>query len=73
MSRQAGRHLLSAKQHLEGSLRMYRSLCGDRDHPEIAATLHELGLLSRQAGNLPAAKQHLETKIAPRLPPRFMN
>ena len=72
-----------AKQHLEKSLRMKRSLHGDRDHPGIAATLHALGQLSRQAGNLAAAKQHLEkslrmkrsvheTEITPTLPRQFM-
>ena len=35
---------------------MKRSLHGDRDHPDIAATLHALGNLSRQAGDLKQAK-----------------
>ena len=39
---------------------MQRSLHGDRDHPGIAATLFALGQLSSQAGDLPAAKKHLE-------------
>ena len=43
--------------HLEESLRMKRSLYGDRDHPDIAATLHALGQVSRAAGDLPEAKQ----------------
>ena len=55
--------LAMAKQHLWESLRMKRSLHGDRDHSDIAATLHELGLLSRQAGDLPLAKQHLEESL----------
>ena len=42
---------------------MKRSLHGDRDHSDIAATLHELGLLSRQAGDLAVAKQHLEESL----------
>ena len=37
---------------------MNRSLHGDRDHPDIAATLDVLGALSRQAGDLNQAKQY---------------
>ena len=39
---------------------MKRSLHGDKDHPGIAATLHALGVVSRQAGDLKGAKQQLE-------------
>ena len=42
---------------------MDRSLHGDRDHPGIAATLHELGAVSQAAGDLPEAKQHLEESL----------
>ena len=42
---------------------MKRSLHGDRDHPDTAATLHELGLVSRQAGDLAQAKQRLEESL----------
>ena len=63
LSLQAG-DLPLAKQHLEESLRMERSLHGDRDHPGIAAALHKLGVLSLQAKDLPAAKQHLEESLA---------
>ena len=36
---------------------------GDKDHPDIAATLHELGLVSRRAGDLKGAKQQLEESL----------
>ena len=42
---------------------MKRSLHRDRDHPNIAATLHELGIVSRDAGDLPEAKLHLEESL----------
>ena len=58
-SRQAG-DVKRAKQQLEESLRMERSLHGDKDHPSIAATLHLLGVVSHKAGDLEGAKQQLE-------------
>jgi hypothetical protein len=42
---------------------MKRSVHRDRDHPSIAATLHELGRVSQAAGDLPEAKQHLEKSL----------
>ena len=36
---------------------MKRSLHREKDHPEIAVTLHSLGVVSRQAGDLKGAKQ----------------
>ena len=36
------------------------SLHGDKDHPDIAATLHELGVVSFQAGDLKGAEQQQE-------------
>jgi tetratricopeptide (TPR) repeat protein len=42
---------------------MERSLHGDRDHPDIAVTLHELGRESQAAGDLPEAKQYLEESL----------
>ena len=62
MSLQAG-DLKQAKQHLDESLRMKRSLHGDRDHPDIAAILHALGQVSLQAGDLKQAKQHLDESL----------
>ena len=35
----------------------------DRDHPVIAATLHALGNLSRQAGDLKQAKQYFDESL----------
>ena len=61
VSRQAG-DLQQAKQHFDESLRMARSLHGDRDHPGIAATLHALGQVRRQAGDLQQAKQHFDER-----------
>ena len=42
---------------------MMRSLHGDRDHPNIAVMVNQLGVLSRQAGDLALAKQHLEESL----------
>ena len=42
---------------------MKRSLHRDRDHPNIAVTLHALGEVSQAAGDLPEAKQHLEESL----------
>ena len=42
---------------------MKRSLHGDKDHPDIAVTLHELGVVSVEAGDLKGAKQHLEESL----------
>ena len=42
---------------------MKRSLHGDRDHPGIAATLHELGGVSAAAVDLLEAKQHVEEAL----------
>ena len=62
MSRKAG-DLKQAKQHYDESLRMARSLHGDRDHPDIAATLHQRGIVSHQAGDLKQAKQHYDESL----------
>ena len=42
---------------------MNRSLHGDRDHPHIGATLHELCGVSQAAGDLPEAKLYLEESL----------
>ena len=42
---------------------MNRSLHGDRDHPDIAATLHVLGGVRQAAGDLPEAKRYLEESL----------
>jgi tetratricopeptide (TPR) repeat protein len=42
---------------------MERSLHGDRDRPDIAETLHWLGVVSSQAGDLTRAKQLLEESL----------
>ena len=60
---QAPGDLPEAKRYLEESLRMNRSLHGDRDHPGIATTLHELGRVSQAAGDLPEAKRYLEESL----------
>ena len=39
-----------ARQHLEESLQMFRSLNGEVDHSDIGETLRELGEVERQAG-----------------------
>ena len=62
VSLQAG-DLKQAKQHLDESLRMERSLHGDKDHPDIAAILDALGQVSVQAGDLKQAKQHLDESL----------
>ena len=62
MSQQAG-DLKQAKQHLDDSLRMNRSLHGNRNHPGVAVTLHALGQVSQQAGDLKQAKLHLDESL----------
>ena len=42
---------------------MSRSLYGDSGHPNIAATLHQLGVVSGQAGDLEKAKEQLEESL----------
>ena len=54
---------MQAKQHFDESSRMERSLHGDRDHPDIAAILHALGLVSQQTGDLKQAKQHFDKSL----------
>ena len=44
---------------------MNLSLHGDNDHPDIAATLFELGSLSQQAGDLRQTKQHFDESLKP--------
>ena len=48
---------------LEHCLLELYNLHGDKDHPDIAATLHALGKLSQSVGDLPKAKQHLEESL----------
>ena len=63
VSSQAG-EIKGAKQQLEESLQMQRSLHGEKDHPDIfAVTLASLGVVSRQAGDLKGAKQQLEESL----------
>ena len=47
-------------QELEHTLLELQNKHRNRSHPDIAATVHELGLLSRQAGDLTQAKLQLE-------------
>jgi hypothetical protein len=42
---------------------MMRSMHGDKDDPEIAVKLHELCVVSQQAGYLYGAKQQLEESL----------
>eukprot|EP00438_Fugacium_kawagutii_P022574 Skav230122 [mRNA] locus=scaffold2192:32895:33431:+ [translate_table: standard] len=42
---------------------MKRSVPGDGNHPDIAAILHELGIVSRKAGDLEQAKLLLEESL----------
>lgn len=42
---------------------MTRYLNGDKDHEDIAAILHQLGVVSGQAGDLEQAKQQLEESL----------
>ena len=55
---------LTAKfQTLEQQLLEQQHKHGNRVHPDIAATLHELGGVSQAAGDLPQAKQFLEESL----------
>ena len=55
--------LSQANQHLEESLRIWRSVSRDRDHLFTAEILHVLGKVSRQGGNLIHAKDQLEESL----------
>jgi hypothetical protein len=46
--------------YLQESLRMQRSLHGDGDHPGIAVTLHKLGDVLAQTGDLKQAMRYLQ-------------
>lgn len=48
---------------LEESLRMMRSLLGDTDHSNMAATLSALGKLYLQAGGIAKAKENLKESL----------
>ena len=48
---------------MEHKLLELRAKQEDRDHQEIAATLHALGMVSRQDGDLKGAKQQLEESL----------
>ena len=50
-------------QELEHTLLELQIKHRNPSHPDIAATVHELGLLSRQAGDLTQAKQRLEESL----------
>merc|ERR1719310_2378525 len=42
---------------------MQRALRGDTSHPEGAATLHDLGVLSKQEGDMDAARRYYEASL----------
>ena len=42
---------------MEEALRINRALHGDKDHPDVGATLHALGELSQKTGVLEKAEQ----------------
>ena len=42
---------------------MQRELHGDKAHPEVAASLHELGVVSREGGDLAAARRYVEESL----------
>ena len=44
-------------------MRILRALHGDRDHPDVGATLLALGQLSQETGELEKAKQYLEESL----------
>ena len=44
-------------------MRIDRAVHGDRDHPGVGATLHALGELSQETGELEKAKQYLEESL----------
>ena len=44
---------------LEESLKMDRELHGDKAHPGVAASLHDLGIVSRDGGDLAAARRYV--------------
>ena len=50
-------------QNLEHKLLELQLELGHEDHPNTAATLHELGVVSRRAGDLKGAKQQLEESL----------
>ncbi|CAL1142166.1 unnamed protein product [Cladocopium goreaui] len=50
-------------QNLEHKLLELKNKRSHEDHPNIAATLHELGVVSCQAGDLKGAKQQLEESL----------
>ena len=58
-----GGNLTAELQKLEQELLEQQNKYGNRVHPDIAATLHELGEVSREAGDFPEAKQYLEESL----------
>ena len=63
LERSASGVMEAKRQHLEHSLLELQNHHHGQNHPDIAARLHELGLLSGEAGDLPLAKQHLEESL----------
>ena len=50
-------------QELEHKLLELQVEHGSQDHPDIAATLHDLGRVNLQAGDYDQAKQQLEESL----------
>ena len=46
---------------------MKRAIHGGADHPDVAATLHELGAVCKAAGDLAGARRHLEESLVMKL------
>ena len=42
---------------------MKRAIYGDKDHAEVAATLHELGRICEAEGDLVGARRHLDESL----------
>ena len=63
LEQSAGGAIEAEMQELEHSWRVLQNQHRGQDHPDTAAMLHNLGVLSRQAGDLPSAKQHLEESL----------
>jgi CHAT domain-containing protein len=55
--------LPAARQHYEEALAIYRKAL-PKDHPDIAGSLHNLGIVLGALGELPAARQHYEEALA---------
>ena len=63
LEQSAGGAMEAERHQLEHSLLELQDRHRGQNHPNIAATLHELGQLSVLAADLPSAKQHLEESL----------